>query len=503
MKLRLRLALAALAVMVPMTLALIWFDHVAQHRAASQILLRVTLDQAERSLQACVANPAGWSHAMGPGPLGPGGRPPPADAPRPFPPPGGERRPPPPPGGGPPPFGEPPPGEPEGRHARPAHFFAYDSDFRAADPAAPVLPPSLTDPLRSGESFAVEPVPWLSDDVRVLLRTGAPAGPCAYVLATGSTDPSWGKLLPRTEFWLLPMLVALVAVVMAVGPVIRRIRKLEHDVTRSARATYTEPIESEGADEVGDLARAFDAARKEILGHLQAKEQRERALYDFIANTTHDVMIPLTVLQGHLASLRDAEARGAPADATVVAAAMTEAHYLGSLVHNLAVAARLDDTARALERHPVDLGALVARVRARHAPIARERGITLEAAVPPGPVTVSADVTLLEQAVSNVVYNAIVYNRPEGHVAVILEQSAEAFSLRVIDDGPGMSDEGRAHAFERGARGEEARSRAPAGQGLGLSITKRAADAHGYDVRLSPSEYGGLEVTLTGTTSPA
>lgn len=104
---------------------------------------------------------------------------------------------------------------------------------------------------------------------------------------------------------------------------------------------------------------------------------------------------------------------------------------------------------------------------------------------------------------SNVTYNAVRYNRPLGHVAVILEAvSPDGFCLRVVDDGPGIPAGELSALVERGARGSEARTRAPEGQGLGLHIAYRAAVLHGYRLTLQPSAYGGLEAKLEGELAP-
>ena len=183
----------------------------------------------------------------------------------------------------------------------------------------------------------------------------------------------------------------------------------------------------------------------------------------------------------------------------VLTSAMDEAHYIGALLHNLGIAAKLDGGAPGLLEGPVDLNALVARVVSRHKPIARQRDIALEHAVPERALTTTADVTMLEQAVSNVVYNAIRHNRTGGHVALILEPQAEdRFRVRVIDDGPGIPAEQLDRVRGRGERGDQARSRAPDGQRLGLDIAHRVAEVHGLDLRFAPSEFGGLQVDLEG-----
>jgi signal transduction histidine kinase len=172
---------------------------------------------------------------------------------------------------------------------------------------------------------------------------------------------------------------------------------------------------------------------------------------------------------------------------------------MASILHNLAVAAKLDSDEPKLQRGAVDLNALVTRVIGRHGPIARRTDVALECSVPEPPLIVEADVTMLEQAVSNVVYNAIRHNRAGGHVAVLLERCGRReWRLRVIDDGPGIPEAQLSRLVERGFRGDEARSRSPEGQGLGLHITYRVARLHQLKLVFGPSEYGGLQVDMEG-----
>lgn len=329
------------------------------------------------------------------------------------------------------------------------------------------------------------------------LTTAAVAVPMVAALGWLHAQPgaTWA-LEPRV--WAVPVAGVVIAVVLGIEPVVRRIRRLTDAVALSASAGYTGRVAVAGDDEIAGLATAFDAASREVRVQLAEKGRREQVLRQFLANTTHDVMIPLTVLQGHLAALQARLSAGEAVDRAVVVSAMDEAHYIASIVHNLAVVAKLDAGEPQLHRGMVDLGALVARVIGRHKPIARQLEVSLDSAPPDERVTADADVTLLEQAVSNLVYNAIRHNKAGGHVAVILEASADDFTIRVVDDGPGIPAHELARITERGFRGDAARSRAPEGQGLGLHIAHRVAALHGYSLRFQPSEYGGLQVDLAG-----
>lgn len=294
----------------------------------------------------------------------------------------------------------------------------------------------------------------------------------------------------------------LLCAVAAAGPIVRRIRALGAAVRRSAAARYGEPVPAGGDDELADLARSFNQAGEEVRSHLLALERREQVLRSFVANTTHDVMVPLTVLQGHLVGLRK-RTGGEETSAELIVAALEETHYLASLVHNLGAAAKLEAGEPETARHPVNLGPVVERVVGRHRPIARHREIDVDLAVPEEPLHACGDVTLIEQALSNIVHNAVRYNHPGGHVAVVLEarEAGRAFSLRVIDDGPGVPEEQLARLTERHFRGDAARSRRPEGRGLGLHITQEVARRHGFGLRITRGAEGGLEVALSGPLS--
>jgi two-component system sensor histidine kinase BaeS len=113
--------------------------------------------------------------------------------------------------------------------------------------------------------------------------------------------------------------------------------------------------------------------------------------------------------------------------------------------------------------------------------------------VPESAALIHGDVTFLEQAIGNVVYNAVRHNREGGHVAVVLSPREGGFRVRVADDGPGMSDEDLARLNGPGAT-DAARTRHADGHGLGLSITRRVAALHGMSLVFARSAEGGVEV---------
>jgi signal transduction histidine kinase len=296
------------------------------------------------------------------------------------------------------------------------------------------------------------------------------------------------------------VITVIAAVWVAAGPVIVRMRRLKEAVGRSAESRYAVPVPEDGGGELADLARAFNAAGASVRRHLDEAEARETALREFVANTTHDVALPLTVLQGHLAELEQRAADGSEREH--IRGSVREAHYMGSLLQSLGIATKLDAGPDPVELKPVALNALVDRVVARHRPIARMLGVELNHAVPEATLSASSDVTLLEQALSNLVENAVRYNKPEGHVAVVLDRQGDRFTLTVADDGPGVPAADLARLTERRFRGEAARTRRPDGHGLGLSIAAEAVARVGATLSFHPSPEGGLTAEISGNLAP-
>jgi signal transduction histidine kinase len=485
--LRQRLLAASLAVGLPLAVALFFASEWWRLRSMDESLTRYVasgefLDTRARCQNDPIRISQGRRGGPGPGPgFGPGrGGPPPSNG---FPPPDGPPdRPPVPSGRG---AGEGPPFE----------VFAYDASFQPADRAAPPFPREFADRMPGDSTATSSYATPEGRGVQMAIATPWPGGPCALMLARMRPRP--GEVRDERLALAAIVITVIAAVWVAAGPVVVRMRRLKEAVSRSAESRYTLPVPEDGGGELADLARAFNTAGAIVRRHLDEAEARETALREFVANTTHDVALPLTVLQGHLAELEQRTEDGSP-EREYVRGSVREAHYMGSLLQNLGIATKLEAGPDRLELKPVALNALVDRVVARHRPISRMLGVELNHAVPEATLSATSDVTLLEQALSNLVENAVRYNTPGGHVAVVLDRHADRFTLTVADDGPGVPAGELTRLTERRFRGEAARTRRPDGHGLGLSIAAEAVARVGGSLSFHPSPEGGLTAEISG-----
>ena len=370
--------------------------------------------------------------------------------------------------------------------------FFYDPDFNPRPPNGPPFPEAAKTRLRKGESFVTvrEQGGFFG-----AVATAWPGGACTYALAVMPTPPPLASFTSLIIGALLLIGAPALALWLALAKPVARIRALAEGVRAAAARHYETSVSVSGHDEIAELGHAFNDASAVVRAHVADVERREKALRDFVAHTTHDVALPLSVLLSHVATLRENAPSGA---ATTVAAIAQETQYIASLLANLEAAARLESDAALHERHPVDLTALVERVAIRHHGVARSSGVDFNHSVPASPVWVTGDVTLIEQAVNNLAHNAIQYNRPGGHVALVLETRPGGFALRVSDDGPGVHGPDLARLGESRFRSDEARSRRPSGMGLGLSITRDVARRHDFTLALGNRAEGGFEAVLQG-----
>jgi signal transduction histidine kinase len=291
----------------------------------------------------------------------------------------------------------------------------------------------------------------------------------------------------------LSLLLTAVGLLISV-PLLRRVRRLTEAVDDADGERFDNP-ESGGSDELAELAGTFEQT-------LDALHRRDETLKDYIANTTHDLAIPLTVLQHRLQRLsRSLEA--SDEEREHVRTALEESHYIAGLISNMSAAAKLESDQVATELDEVDLGVMVERVVARHEPIAEQKSVELNWSVPETPVLARADSTLAEQALSNLVQNAVQYNSEGGHVSVVLEVDDASFEIRVIDDGPGIPPELLDAVATRGVRSDAARSRNEGGQGFGLAIAHEVCEQHRWTLELANRDESGLLARLRGAWAPA
>ncbi len=232
---------------------------------------------------------------------------------------------------------------------------------------------------------------------------------------------------------------------------------------RVAEGDYAVRVDERGPREVRALAHAFNSMAE----RLQKSDEMRRNL---LADVTHEMRTPLTVIQGNLEGLVDGVY---PRDDAHLEPILEETRVLSRLIDDLRTLALAESGALKLQKEPTDLALLIRETVAFFRPQADAAGIALSAEVEPDLVA-TVDPARIRQVLDNLIANALRYTPSGGKVCVQGRSEDKSVQISVGDTGQGIPAGNLEHIFDRFYK-----SRDSGGSGLGLAIAKNLVAAHG------------------------
>ena len=298
-----------------------------------------------------------------------------------------------------------------------------------------------------------------------------PAAGGSILLLSASLHDSLGNVdLVRRRLLGAGALALLMALVIGYGgswAFARRLRRLEHAAERMATGQFDQPVIDTGADEVGQLARAFERMRQRLA-------QLDHARKAFIANASHELRTPLFSLGGFLELLTE-EDLDEQTRREFFETMREQVDRLTKLATELLDLSRLDAGQLEVQHEAVPLLEAAQTIAGEFQAVARTAEHPLEVVASGEPVAVGDELRVL-QIGRMLVENALLHTPPGTTVLVRTELSNGIARLTVEDDGPGISPQHAGHVFERFYRVDGAQA---SGSGLGLSIAKELAELMG------------------------
>ena len=259
------------------------------------------------------------------------------------------------------------------------------------------------------------------------------------------------------------------------------LRAMTAAARRMAGGDYGQRVTATSSDEVGELARAFNAMAADLAG---ADLERRR----LVATVSHELRTPLTAQRALLENLVDGVTTPDPA---TLEAALAQAERLSALVGDLLDLSRVDAGVAPLALGPVRVADLLARAEAEAGVAARP--VRIRTRVEPADLVVAADGARLAQLVANLLDNAVRHSPAYGEVRVRARADGDTrWVLEVGDDGPGIPAADADRVFERFGTGSDAAG----GTGLGLAIVRWVCELHGGRVEVVPTAPGATGATL-------
>lgn len=387
----------------------------------------------------------------------------------------------------------PPRNNPEGDHRGAEYFGVWRPDGTLAKAVA--LPEGV------GPPVIVEGSPPATVRLRSRgeFREAVVLAPREFRVLVGRSVRREQAEMTRFAWQLAAAGLAVLAVGLAGGwlasaGILRPIKSISATASSISATNLSERIDPATVDrELEGLARVLN----DTFGRLEAAFERQAR---FTADASHELRTPLAVLRSQ-AQLALSRPRSAEDYRKAIEECLRAAERMTALVEGLLTLARADAGKLDLRREPVDLKRVTADALTQLRPFAEGLGIALGAKL--APAEVRGDASRLSQVVSNLVTNAVRYNKPSGQVRVMLQRTDGEAVLRVEDTGIGIPEADRPHVFERFYRVDKDRSRLSGGTGLGLAICKSIVEGHGGTIRLTSEVDRGttFEVRLPATST--
>jgi len=280
---------------------------------------------------------------------------------------------------------------------------------------------------------------------------------------------------------------------LALGVVLaRKATAPARELTQTARALAagdrSQRVSHEAPDELGEMARAFNQMADTI-------EEEDRLRRTFAADVAHELRTPLAILRTQIEAMQDGVV---PADRAALASLHEETMRLSRLVADLGTLASAEAAGFALERRQVQLDALVAESAREFAGPYEAQNVRLE--IETEPVEAFVDPMRVHQILSNLLSNALKFTPSGGTVAAALFVDHGEVVFRVADTGPGIAADELPHIFDRFFRGRDARAR---GSGIGLTVARELARAHGGEIEVTSEPGRGTTFIVRFPASPS
>lgn len=221
-----------------------------------------------------------------------------------------------------------------------------------------------------------------------------------------------------------------------------------------------------------------------VMSDVTEVRRLERIRRDFVANVSHELKTPITIIQGYMETLLDEEDGDPAVRKNFIRTVASNAGRMHRIIEDLLALSRVESTGGEIDRSPFDVRSLVERCALDSSSEARARGTRVVTSLRGEIAPLWANEPLLERAIGNLVDNAIKYGKPDSVVHLSVWEEGGSVFFEVRDEGPGIDPGHLPRLFERFYRVDRGRSRELGGTGLGLAIVKHIAIAHGGEAQV-------------------
>ena len=274
----------------------------------------------------------------------------------------------------------------------------------------------------------------------------------------------------RTQLYFITALMIISSVALAFiisGRIARPIEEINQSAKLLSKGNYDVTFSGKGYKEIKELSDTLAAAARDL-----GKAENYRR--ELLANVSHDLRTPLTLIGGYAEAMRDLPGENNAENAQII---IDEASRLAEFVNDMLEISKLQSGAREPILRRFSLTDMLASMTSTTAELLRVEGydISFESSED---IYIEADENMISQAFYNILINAVNYTGSDKKVTVRQVRLPDTVRIEVSDTGDGISEQELPHIWERYYKSDKSHNRAIKGSGLGLSIVKSIAELH-------------------------
>ena len=243
-------------------------------------------------------------------------------------------------------------------------------------------------------------------------------------------------------------------------------------------------------DELNIIARTTTDMSKSVQDYIRKLEKEKTIRQEFFSNASHELKTPLTAIRGYAELLQSGMASDTQMQKEFLGRIHSEVEEMTSLINDILMISRLETKELMPTKEMLCVKSVAEEVKKTLKPLADENNVSLE--IHCCDEFVYMDRSHLQGILSNLMGNAVKYNRPGGFVQTDITMDSTSLSIRVEDSGIGIAKEDQKRIFERFYRVDKGRSKRVAGTGLGLSIVKHVTEFYGGCVSVESQSGEGI-----------
>jgi len=293
------------------------------------------------------------------------------------------------------------------------------------------------------------------------------------------------------------VIIALIAAYFVSRRITLPIRQMRETAQQIAKGDFGRRVRIKSKDELGELAKSLNTMADELQQKMENLRRLDRMRTDFVANVSHELKTPLTLIKGYIETLEDRAMDDKKTATKFISIIKEHADRLGHIVDDLLSLSELELSDDSVHKTEFNLKEIIDDVSLGFGRALSEKRQKLTVISDGGDFRIKADRDKIEQVFVNLIDNAIKYTKESGRIELSFIEHDREVVVNVRDSGIGIPKEHRDRVFERFYRVDKARSREVGGTGLGLSIVKHIVLAHNGKITIESELYKGTKISVT------